>query len=160
MEGCEGRATIRTNLQIRFVRRNVQDIVVILEEEKHFHPHFPSCDFFCTLISVELPPTSNVPLCVGSGEEETASCGGGGSGGGSDGVLILWYATLNSVVILVPGRLLTATNYYWSSSISNLQKARNIWFCLARILGQECADTQTLVFFNVAVVQFILLSGK
>ena len=45
------------------MRRNVQDIVVILEEEKHFHPHFPSCDLFIpwSVLNCHQPAMS---LCV------------------------------------------------------------------------------------------------
>ena len=46
VEGCGGRASTCTNLQIYSVQRHVQDTIVIMEEGNHPHPLCPTCDMF------------------------------------------------------------------------------------------------------------------
>ena len=41
VEGCPGRAGTRTAIRVNFWRRNVRDIVIILEEGKPPHPRCP-----------------------------------------------------------------------------------------------------------------------
>ena len=50
------------------------------------------------------------------------------------------------------GRLLTETDKDWLAIISNLCNHIKIWSQLARILGQEKADTRLLRRFYISVV--------
>ena len=44
VEGCNGRALMRTEMRVHFWHRNVRDTVVILEEGNLPHPRCPLCN--------------------------------------------------------------------------------------------------------------------
>ena len=48
VEGCLGGVSSRTNLQIHFTHRHMQDKVVILEDGNWMYPRCPQCDMFAS----------------------------------------------------------------------------------------------------------------
>ena len=46
VEGCPGRAGTRTAMRVHYYRRQVRDILIILEEGNLPHPRCPRCDMF------------------------------------------------------------------------------------------------------------------
>ena len=44
VEGCTGRAAMRTAMQIHCFHRHVRDTVIILEEGNIPHPRYPQCN--------------------------------------------------------------------------------------------------------------------
>ena len=44
IEGCTGRAAMRTEMWVHFFHRHIRDNVIILEEENLPHPQFPQYD--------------------------------------------------------------------------------------------------------------------
>ena len=58
--------------------------------------------------------------------------------------------TVTSFKYLV--HLITAIYDYFPEVIVNLQKERNIWYCLSRNLGREGEDPRTLGCFYLTVI--------
>ena len=54
---------------------------------------------------------------------------------------------------------MTAGDDDWPAVVGNLQKARNSWGCLLRILRWEGADPKVSGNFSKAVTQAVLLLG-
>ena len=46
MEGCTGSSTIRTNLQLHYMHRHMEDIVVVINEGTVTHSRYEQCDMF------------------------------------------------------------------------------------------------------------------
>ena len=46
MEGCQGTAYSRTNLQVHFAYQNPRDSIVVMVEGNEPHPLCPQCDMF------------------------------------------------------------------------------------------------------------------
>ena len=149
-----------TNLWIHFLYRHVRDMVAIMEEGNLPNPHCMACDMFVPWAALNRrhPETS---LCLWGSEtkkrclvEEKARSGS---------VTELWaynrpLETVSSSKYLE--HLSTVNNDDWPNVIENIQKARNIWSCLARILGREGADTWTSGYFYITVIQAIFLFGS
>ena len=58
-----------------------------------------------------------------------------------------------------PGKIIFSSDENWPELVRNLQRARQKWEWLSRVLSREGADTRTLGIIYVEVVQVFLLYG-
>ena len=54
---------------------------------------------------------------------------------------------------------LNVTDYYFTEVIGNLQKARQSWAHMSRIMGQEGTDARALGHLYLSIVHAILIFG-
>ena len=66
--------------------------------------------------------------------------------------------TVNSLKYL--GRVLTASDDYWTEVVGKIRKSWKSWARLMRILGQEVTSPWVSGMFSNAVVQVIILFGS
>ena len=93
--------------------------------------------------------------------EELASPGGGGGPGGDGEVThFLRSPLLPCRLLKYLGRVLAAEDDNWPVVVHNLQRARQKWAQLSRVLIREGADDRTSGQINLAVVQSVLIYGS
>ena len=148
VEGCPGQLATRTEMRVHFMHRHARDTVVILEDGNLPHPRCPQCDILVPWHALNRMQLDAVQCARGAeqsirplSEEELKEISKRGFQAYGEPLEIL-------TELRYLERLVTAGDDDWPVVVGNLQKARNIWERLSRILSREGADPKVSENFS------------
>jgi hypothetical protein len=159
VEGCPGSAVSTSSLRRHFMHRHPSDTLVILEEGSVPLPRCEHC-------GMHVPAAA-----LSSGHYQTAVCRAGAERArrrlaledsrlAREVVFSVKGSQLASVsVFRYLGRELSSSDDDWPAVYRNVNKARQRWAHISRVLAREGANTRIAGMFYKAVVQSVLLYG-
>ena len=127
VKGCKGWVTTRTNLRIYFVHCHMRYMIVIMEKGNFPHLRFPACDIFVPWEALNHFHPTTALFARGADRKRRKLV--------EDEAWAVAYMEFQEYVRPLEtvisfkylGRLLTATDNYCPSVISNLHKVCKIW---------------------------------
>ena len=124
VEGCFGRAGIRTAMRLHFWRRHVRDVVIILEEGNLPHPRFPRCGMLVPWRSLN-GRHKNTEMCRSGADRKRRRLAEAEVRESAEMTFEVYRKQLQSVPSFqYLGRTLTEGDNYWPEGAGNLGKAK------------------------------------
>ena len=146
-------------MRVNFWRRNVRDIVIILEEGNLPHPRCSRCDMLVPWRSLDGKHKSTA-VCRSGAERKRRRMAETEMREITEMASEAYRKQLKTVPSFkYLGRIMTAGEEDWPAVAGNLGKARKSWGRLKRILSREGAEKIVLGNVFKAVVQQVLLFG-
>ena len=159
MEGCPVRSGTRTAMRVHLWRRNLRDVVIILEEGNLPQSRFPRCDMLVPGRSLNVRHKSTA-MCRSGAEKKRRQLAEEEVRDSAEMAFEVYGEQLQAVPSFkYLERILTEGEDDWPTVAGNLGKARKSWVRLQGILSMEGATKRVLGNFFKAVVQQVLLFG-
>ena len=160
VEGCSGRALMRTTTRVNFWHRHIRDTVVILEEGNIPHPWCPLCDMLvpCKALNGTHRRTEN---CTRGAERKRRRLAAEEEREVTARAFSAYWCHLYMVTSFkYLGRLILETEDNWLAVVKNLAWVKTVWSRMSRILSREVAAPRVSSLFFKAVIQAVLIFGS
>jgi hypothetical protein len=157
VEGCLAKAACGYQMRRHFVSQHTGDTVIILQEGPVPLPRCASCGMFSTT-ALAHPETSECKKWTKRAEKETKQ------GEKAKAMQTKFYVNGQAVQQVTEfkylGRVLDAEDNDQKAVMYNLNKAKQQWGRLTRVLASAKGKPKTMAKFYMAIVQAVLLFGS